>query len=123
MHDDRSIASPPNPASGAPPPKHKLLGRALLWAFLCCFLWLPLAALFAHLSNLIPRPFASIYHIVFERLWPPMIIASVILYPACLTKNSPVFRAFMALLIGVALFGCAFFLWVVIIRPPLGVGP
>ena len=45
----------------------------------------------------------------------PVVIASVILYPACFTKRSPFFRAIMALLIGTALYWCAWVLWVVII--------
>ena len=42
----------------------------------------------------------------------PVVIASVILYPACFTKSSPVFRALMVLLIGTALYWCAWVLWV-----------
>jgi len=125
MQDGRSIASPPNPPSGAPP-KPKPLGRALFWAFFCCFLWWPLSALIAliaYLSELIPRPLVSIYRIVFDQFWLPVIFAALILYPACFTKHSPLFRAFLVLLIGAALLGCALFVWLVIIRPPLAVRP
>ena len=106
MHDDRSIVSSPNPASGAPPPKHKPIGRALFWAFLPCFLWLPLTVLFQSVLA-----FGAI-----SQLWPvPVVIASVILYPSCLRKRSRVFRAFMALVAGAALLCCAWVSWAVII--------
>jgi hypothetical protein len=128
MPDDRPIASPPNPASETPPSKHRLIGRALFWAFLSCFLWLLLTALFSHLVDITPRPYDSIIRVidrVVSRLgyWTPLVIASVILYPACFTKRSPVFRAFMVLLISVALFICAVYLWIVILRPSFGDAP
>lgn len=119
MQDDPSIASPPDPASGSPPPKPRPLGRSLFWAFLCCFLWAPLGSLFAYVSDFIPRPVAF----VFGTHWPPVVIAAVILYPACFTKKGPLLRAFMALLAGAGLFVCTFILWILILRPPLGVGP
>ena len=114
MHDDRSIASSPNPGSGAPPPKHKPIGRVLFWACLPCFLWPPLTVLFEKLLE-----FGSIAFrwpapvVIASHLLPvPVFIASVILYPACFTKSSPVFRALMVLLIGTALYWCAWVLWV-----------
>ncbi len=60
---------------------------------------------------------------VFGAQWPPVVIAAVILYPACSTKNGPLLRAFMALLAGAGLLVCTFILWIVILRPSLGVGP
>jgi hypothetical protein len=107
----------PKGAPGASPPKHKSTWRALFWAFLFCFVWLPLGSLFAYVSDFIPRPVA----LIFGTQWPPVLIASVILYPAI--KGNPVSRAFKALLCAAALVGCAFVLWIVILRPSLGVGP
>ena len=109
MNDDPSIVSPPNPASGSTPPKHKPVWRPLFWAFLCCFLWQALSGLCASFLQLNVPTFL-----------PSVVIAAVILYPACFRKHSPVFRAFMALLIGAALFVCALFLWIVILRPSFG---
>ena len=103
MLDDRTIASAPNAASGTPAPTPKPIGRALFRAFLPCLLWPPLTVLLERLLA-----FSAI-----SRLWPvPVVIASVILYPACFTKSSPAFRAFMALFIGAALYCDAWALWV-----------
>ena len=114
MSDDPSKAASPSPASGAPPSKLKPIGRVLFSAFLPCFFWPPLTVVFSKLLQFGAIPV----------LWPvPVVIASVILYPACFTKSSPVFRAFMALLIGVALYSCAWGLWagvfLLVLRPRL----
>jgi len=109
----------PKGAPGASPPKHKSTWRAVFWAFLFCFLWqFLMIRLIAPLSDFIPRPYALILY-----FWLPVVIAAVILYPACRTTRNPVFRGFMVLLSGAVLYCVAFFLWVVILRPSLGVGP
>jgi hypothetical protein len=110
MPDEHPIDSPPNPASRNSPPKPKSFWR-VLWAFLFCFLWLYLVGLLSRQTGGNLELPVAVY------FWLPVVIAAVILYPACRPTHGPVFRGLTALLAGAALYWVALLIWVCILGP------